>query len=402
MKRAYLILLIILSLLIPAEGVLAYNFYKNPVKETRVEQNVHKTYISTKRDIDLEFAKLDKVTKQPKNLNDVYVTGWIPDWDIPNGLTTLEDQKEVFDGISPVWFYVNEDGTLEDTTYSNGPTLKSFASDNNLELVPSIALFDADTISKVLNSEENLNKHIDAIVNMTVDNNYKGIDLDYESVFLADKTLFFKFLQTVSTKLKEKGKLLSFTVLPKWGDYIDYPTLPQTRRVEDYKKIADLVDEFRIMTYDFNGRGSNTAGPVAPLKWMESTIKYAISLGIPRNKILLGIPTYSYDWGERPLEPDDVDIINWYGNLITDTPLEAGVAYFNKQINQVRNGYTLTETFNNAWGEVVGTYNYKGENRIIVFPNEESWKLRKQLAADYGLKGIAYWRIGDEDGLKLQ
>ncbi|MFS8131430.1 MAG: glycosyl hydrolase family 18 protein [Candidatus Dojkabacteria bacterium] len=400
-KKFYIGLILTITILIAAEGAGAYYFYKHPIKETVTEAINNKVYVSSETEADLEYQQLDSINKQPKNLSDVYVTGWIPDWDIPNGLSTLKDQVSIFKGVSPVWFYLEDDGSLKETPYSNGPDLTDFASSKNLDLVPSIALFDAATISKVLNDEVLFNKHIDNIVNMAVDNNYKGIDLDYESVYLSDKTLFFNFLKTLSQRLKDKGKLLSFTVLPKWGDQIDYPTLPQTRRVEDYKRISDLVDEFRIMTYDFFGRSSSQAGPVAPLKWMEYVLKYAIKDGVPRDKILLGIPTYSYDWTERPLAPDDIDVINWYGNLTPNT-LENGVAYFNKQVNQVRSNYTLTEKFNSVWGEVVGTYNYKGENRIIVFPNEDSLKLRKQLAADYGIKGITYWRIGGEDGLKLQ
>ena len=403
-KRFYIILIILSALIITAEGVAAYYFYKHPVKKTVTEIISNKNYVSTKSDADLEYLQLDQIQKHPKNLSDVYVTGWIPDYDIPNGLATLKEQSSVFKGVSPVWFYAQEDGSLKETLYSNGPELTNFASEKNFDLVPSIALFDAPTFSKVLNSEDLINTHVSNIVNMTVDNNYKGIDLDYEALYLADKDKFFDFLKKLSDQLHSKSKILSFTVLPKWGDNIDYPALAQTRRVEDYKRIADLSDEFRVMTYEFSGRKSPLAGPLAPLKWMEYTIKYMINLGIPRDKILLGVPTYSYDWSERPLAADDLDLINWYDVIKQNSnpSLEDGVAYFNKQINQVRNNYDLTETFNDAWGEVIGRYNFKGTNRIIVFPNEESFKLRKQLAADYGIKGITYWRIGGEDGLKLQ
>ncbi|MEO6728363.1 MAG: glycosyl hydrolase family 18 protein [Candidatus Dojkabacteria bacterium] len=399
-KRVYIIIILIFALLIAAEGAGTYYFYKHPIKETVTETINNKNYVSTKSAAQIEVTQLDAIAKQPKNLSDVYVTGWIPDWDIPNGLSTLEDRYSIFKGISPVWFYANDDGSLKETPYSNGPDLSNFTSEKNLELVPSIALFDSATISKVFNSGA-LQSHIDNIVNMTVDNNYKGIDLDYEAILLSDKILFFDFLKKLTDQLHSKGKILSFTVLPKWGNEVVYPGFPQTRRVEDYKRIGDIVDELRIMTYDLFGRKSQQAGPVAPLKWMEYTLKYVINEGVPRNKILLGIPTYSYDWSERPLAQDNLDLIDWYLPA-SGTVLEDGVAYFNKQINQVRNNYTLNEKFNETWGEVVGTYNYKGTNRIIVFPNEESLKLRKQLAADYGIKGIAYWKIGSEDGLKLQ
>ncbi|MBE0573830.1 hypothetical protein IH575_02930, partial [Candidatus Dojkabacteria bacterium] len=53
------------------------------------------------------------------------------------------------------------------------------------------------------------------------------------------------------------------------------------------------------------------------------------------------------------------------------------------------------------WGEMMGEYDYGGVTRVVVWPNNESIQLRKQLAADYGIKGIAYWRLGDEGSLQL-
>lgn len=400
MKKLLVFTSLFLIVLITTEVIVSAYLYANPITERRTEEKINKIYNSSKSDVELEYEALDKVQKQPKSIDELFVTGWIPDWDIPDGLKTLQANVGTFDGVSPVWFYLEADGTLKETPFTNGPALTDQVEKDNLELIPSIALFDAETLSSVLRSPENTDRHINTILDYAVENDYDGIDLDYESTFLADKELFYSFIEKLSKKLKQNGKKLIFTALPKWGDFITYPTLPQTRRVQEYKRLADLVDEFRIMTYDFYGRSSEKAGPVAPLEWMEYTIKYAIHVGIPREKIILGVPTYSYDWGDRELAPTDVDIINWYGNL-TANPLEEGVAYFNSQVNLVRSRYTLIETFNDKWGDAIGTYDYKGQKRTIVFPTEKSFELRKQLAADYGLKGIAYWRLGDEDGLKL-
>lgn len=45
---------------------------------------------------------------------------------------------------------------------------------------------------------------------------------------------------------------------------------------------------------------------------------------------------------------------------------------------------------------MVMKYNASGIGRTIVYPNERSINDRKQLAADYGIKGVVYWRLGDE------
>lgn len=353
---------------------------------------------SSRSDKDIEFEQINSVEKQTKDTNDLFVTGWIPDYDIPDGLNVVKEQKDNFDSISPVWFWVNENGSLQKNGYTNGKEFIAFTNQNNIELIPTITLFDHEILNKVLNSDENFNRHINEIVKNVVDNQYDGIDLDYESTYLKDKDKFFDFLEELSSQLHALDKKLVFTVLSKWGDLVEYNSLPQTRLTQDYKRISDLVDEFRIMTYDFYGAGSVKAGPIAPLEWMEFVIKYAIYTGVPREKIVLGVHTYAYDWTERDIAT----------NIVVDNEFKVGLfgnsdpadAYFYKDVEKVKNQYNLTENFNDKWGEAIGEYTFENQKRIVVYPTQKSFELRKELAAEYGLKGVAYWRVGDSGSLK--
>ncbi len=154
------------------------------------------------------------------------------------------------------------------------------------------------------------------------------------------------------------------------------------------------------MTYDYYGSSSDIAGPVGPIDWIETVIKYAIKEGVPREKLFLGIATYSYDWTEREIAPDKIDFFNWTGNL-GDSEKERGVALFNGGINVIKAGYNLEISYNDNWEEAVGRYTYGSSPQIVVFPTQRSFDARKELAASYGLKGVAYWRIGDEGELKF-
>ncbi len=361
-------------------------------KEFSVENIIKNPLIS-------ELDNIRQVQKKPKPVEDLYVTGWLPDWDIPNSFTSVKENVSSFDGISPVWFWVNEDGSLKETPYMNDPEFINYAKQNNLELIPTITLFDAEILSKILNNEENFSRHIDAIMNQVIDNNYDGIDLDYESTYLKDKEKFFDLLEQLALKLAEADKTFVFTVLPKWGTEVYYNGLPQTRMVQDYKRIADLVDEFRIMTYEYTGRKNRYYGPVAPVAWMEDTIRYAIFSGVPREKILLGIHTYSYNYTEREKLPN----LNYYPSFEpqNDDSKEDALAHFPSDVEEVLAANKVEVTFEEEWGEAIGTYtSASGIKRYIVFPTQESINMRKQLAADYGLKGVTYWRVGSEGELK--
>lgn len=345
-----------------------------------------------------EVEKLKNIPKNPKTPAELKIMGWIPDWDLADGFTTLKQYN--FNSVSPFWLLPQEDGSIKEVLNKVNPEIISYADQNNIELIPTIPLFDGNIFSTIFNDEARYQKFINEVISRVDKYNYDGIDLDFEEIKLEDKEIFFKFLKEITQKVHERNKLVSFTVLPQWSNEISYIGHPQTRAVQDYLEISTIVDEFRIMTYDYYGRNSIKAGPVAPLEWMERVIQYAIFSGVPREKIVLGIPTYLYDWSDREiatqinLSGDEIGL----GSLLG---LEPGEAYYGSGLQKVVNNYNFQSTFNSDWGEAIGRYEYQGKSRIVVFPTNESILLRKELAAEYGVKGIAYWRLGDEGELKL-
>lgn len=349
--------------------------------------------------VDLEFQKFDKVDKQSYDVSNIHVAGWIPDWDLADGLQTMKNNSGNIDSSSPVWFFVNADGSLKTISAANNQELINYTKQNNLELIPTIQDFSGDNMSLVLNNPESMQRHINEIVDMTMKNNYDGIDIDYEAFYLKDRGVFFEFMEKLYNELRNRNKKLVFSVLPKWGDEIYYPNSPQTRRAHDYERLATVVDEIRVMTYDFFGRDTKI-GPLAPMEWMKRVTQYMISIGIPRNKIVLGINTYGYDWVNKEVAVE-IDYKDPIYNYINTTPTESAAALYNISVNKIKRNYSYTEFFNDEWGEMLLYYTYQDEGRTVVYPTEKSYNLRKQLAAEYGIKGVAYWRFGDEDGTRL-
>lgn len=394
-KNAFTTTLLVFLLI--ASIVLNTYFYVNPQITYSYRNSPYVVYYSNKTATQLEIEELQKVDRS--QTSDIYVTGWIPDWDLKDGLTTLKAQQNSFDSISPFWLLPQEDGTIKEVLNNANPEILSFAKKNNIKIIPTVPLFDFELLSKILNNKESFERHINEILNRVDKYDYDGIDLDYEATSLSDKKLFFDLLERLSGEMKSRNKTFVFTVMPKWGNELSYPSLPQTRLVQDYKMIADLVDEFRIMTYDFFGRTTTEAGPIGPLEWLERVLQYTIQEGVPRSKIVLGVHTYAYDWSDRPVAPS-VDLVNWYGNLANIQGLDPGDAYYYSAVEKVMKEYELKYEFNSVWGEAVGRYMFEGKQRIVVFPTQQSIDMRKKLAREYGIKGIAIWRVGDEGSLK--
>ncbi len=403
-NRTFIIFIAFLIFIIIIESIISIYLYAKP--QTKVIEIIDEdiVYYSDKTVADFEYEEISKVAKKPKNINDVFVTGWIPDWDIADGFNSVKNREGTFDGFSIFWLLPQEDGSLKEVKNNLNPEIISYAKSKKIELIATLPLFDSRVLNKILNNPESYRRHIDQILQKVDQYDYDGIDLDYESIYLFDKKLFFQFLTELAEKLHSKNKKLVFTVSTKFGDefqIIEYPSFIQTKMVQDYKKISDIVDEMRIMTYEFTDRSSAKAGPIGPLKWVEHIIKYAIYAGVPREKLVIGVHNYMYDWSDRNLANDDLNLLKWYSEIKVDSSLPRATAFYHKELAKIKQNYEYTEAFNEPWGEMVMKYNSKGQTRIIVYMNNKSIQMRKQLAADYGIKGVAYWRLGDEEGLAL-
>jgi spore germination protein YaaH len=365
----------------------AYYLYSNRQTQFVTEYRTVVFERSNKSVIEFEEEQLAKVDySTPSNIE---VGGWIPDWDMVDGLKSVESQ-EGLDYISPVWFILGEEERLKANSYANGPGIMEQVEERGLSLVPAILQLNVDNLSRHLKDQKAIDKHIDNILGWVDEFDYDGIDLDYEVIYLKDKKNFYSFLKQLSDELHSRGKILAMAVLPIWYGSESSTSSPQTRKVQDYSEIAEYLDEVRLMTYELFYSGSQVAGPIAPINWMEATIRYAIATGIPRNKIVLGIPTYSYDWTDRDLAGDKIEYNNMGQAYYRPTNLENGVPLFNVSIEKIKIEYEYTEEYNEVWEDMVLKYKFNDTDRVVVYPNQRSLDARKAMAVKYGLKGVAY------------
>lgn len=344
---------------------------------------------------------------EPLDLNsdqEFYYTGWIPSWGSAIGKTSLEANAQLFGSISPVWYGVNEDGSLMDRRPADYAAVEAVATEEGIELIPAIAMFDHELFTKVLQNEANFNRHVDQLVNMAANPDYAGIDLDYESTKLDDKDKYFEFIKKLDARLEALNKKLIITVLPKWGDNVTYPSLVETRQVQDWGRLAVYADEIRIMTYDYTFSKSAYPGPIAPLTWMRSVIEYAIEQ-VPEDKLVLGIHLYSYEWYlEYPSKAEyekssQLSFTEDTNNNPQDNPGQARAYTYNTVKKAI--GENKGEEMDYE-GERIFRYQKtndstgKYEDRVLVYLSPQGVQERIDLAKEYNLKGVAFWRLGNE------
>ncbi len=136
---------------------------------------------------------------------------------------------------------------------------------------------------------------IDALVrNMARECEYTGadgVDLDFEALPPSQRFAYGDFVRKLSDALHARQKMLSIcTASPCRSEARDHG-LPFL----DTSWLAHYADHLRPMNYDFFYPSSPILGPTSTASWARDRMAYLVCQ-VPRQKIIMGLPTYSVDW----------------------------------------------------------------------------------------------------------
>lgn len=295
-----------------------------------------------------------------------------------NGETTSADvlgQVANTQGLSvdsPTWFELADDGgTLKDT--SDASVVRTLA-EAGIEVMPLVHnQFDQQLTTRFLASDAAQKTFISGLVSKLAELNVSGVNLDFENVSKDDRSAFTKFVTALASAVHAKGMKLSID-LPrgdvKWNHLTAY----------DHAALANVVDTMIIMAYDEHWTGSKEPGSVAGLAWTEEGVRQFLSYGIPRGKLMLGIPFYVRVWqldGSGKLVGSRAVYMKDIGRLISET----GAA-----------GVKDAES-----GQMKYTYKQNGYTYQFWAETPETTAARVNIAKKYDLAGVAAWRLGYED-----
>jgi spore germination protein len=141
----------------------------------------------------------------------------------------------------------------------------------------------------------------------------------------------------------------------------------------DYNVLGPLVDIAAIMTYEW-GWQSGPPRATAPLPFVKRSLDYALSNNIPRNKILMGLTLYGYDW-ELPDTPE---------NLAKTVTLPV--------VWDLGRTYHASINFDNDVKQPYMNYvNNQGKAHTVWFEDALSHYYKYQLSKEYRLRGAFYW-----------
>jgi spore germination protein YaaH len=343
------------------------------------------------------------------------IGGWLVRWGGGKGLDDAAKHINTFDTLSPFSYEVTHDGNVSDVLKLSSSQWKNVlteAKKNSVTIIPSFLWMDTQAMKTVLQSETKRDTLVKQIASIVIDMNVNGADIDFEWMNDTDHPAFIIFLKNLKVQLGKK--ILTCSIEAKMPS-----SYPEEKQALDayYRDLGAVCDEVRIMAYDMRFSDPVLAKkevapyiPSADVRTVRDSVNY-IATSIPREKIVLGVALYGYEYEVTEYATSTSYRLLWsfspsYAkSLIAKRSLkvehkESGEAYAiyegnKKQVPSKSFQSTAPFVTETELKEIRTPYN------VIWWSDTKAVEGKIELAKNLGLKGISLFRLdGDtDDGL---
>jgi spore germination protein YaaH len=213
---------------------------------------------------------------------------------------------------------------------------------------------------------------IAALVELVKKRHASGVNIDFEQVPVSQRVNLVKFAEELIATFRSQapGTEISFAI----------PAVDWSKSY-DMVALSVLCDYLVLRGYDYNWRGSKTAGPVAPLQGSLSisrSVETYLASGVAPGKLVVAVPYYGYDW---PVQDGKVHAATTGpGTAIVYRAAKEGAAEHGRNFDAATQSpyyrYQNGETWHQAWYE-----------------DAESLRAKYDLVKSRGLAGAGIWAL---------
>jgi spore germination protein len=288
-----------------------------------------------------------------------------------DSLASLKANVASLTHVSPYYYSLKVDGTID--ARAEQPTTTAFLRANGVKILPMISTSaQHDAFHALLDTAEEQDRLVSAIVGLVSGKEYDGIQIDFEGLNPTDRALLADFMRRLHGRLAPLGKLTTMAVAAKASDV-------QTGwgGVYDYAALAPHVDLVVLMAYDYHYQNGKTPGAIAPIGWVRTVAQFG-AREFGAGKTLLGMPLYGMDWNTAKGPPART-------LRMADGPALAARP-------GATSGYSVVDDA--TW---VRYTDEVGDAHEGWYEDERSVAAKLQVMTDLGLAGFATWRLGQEN-----
>ncbi len=294
--------------------------------------------------------------------NYVDISAWLVDWSLDKGLNEIETSNVELSSIEVFAAYFNdkEEVFLDKKILSN---INKISNQKYLTVVNDIVYDDktskqkdGDIISRILLNDIRREEHINNVVDLVVENNFDGLELDYEKIDEKVWDKYILFIDEIGQKLKKHNKKLRVVL--------------EARSPIDKQKLPDEY-EYVMMAYNLYGYHSGP-GPKADKSFIKNLCKKTKE---NLNNIRIAFSLGGFDWNENEKKP----------KALTSSQIDEIIN--NNNVNLTRDKNSDAIYFN--------YYDVDNNKHTVWYSDNETIKSWIKIAKDNGISKFALWRLGD-------
>lgn len=269
--------------------------------------------------------------------------------------------------ISPTWFSVT-DGTGKISSLASADYVK-LAHDAGREVWGLI-----DNFNEAFDETTDLayasvrSRIIEQLLAEAASCGMDGINVDFENLKEAGIPHYLQFLRELTSAAHAQNLVVS----------VDTPVPQAYTMYYQRGEQARFVDYMIVMAYDEHFAGSEEAGSVSSLPFVQQAVEEMTRV-MPADQVICGIPFYTRVWTEK------------FGqSAITSEVLGMDGAKNYAKENQ------MTETWDASLGQNVATVETSDARYTIWMEDEQSMEEKLKVIQSADLAGVAEWKLGFE------
>jgi spore germination protein YaaH len=220
-----------------------------------------------------------------------------------------------------------------------------------------------------LNNSKGIKQVIQEITDNAQKNHLDGLNLDIEQIPTTDRDAFSQFVMGLSKAIKQYHMTLSIDLQPESKDN-------QASLSSFNQQLGQYSDYIVFMGYDEHWSTDSTPGPVTSLQWLDSNIRQLIQTGIPPQKLLLGLPSYTRIWQ-----------VDQNGNAITS------LALANEYVSTLMEQNNRHEFWDPTQAVYKISYTKNGNLYKVWLTNDRSLQAYFNLIDEYHIAGVGFWNL---------
>ena len=269
--------------------------------------------------------------------------------------------------ISPTWFSVtDETGTISSLASADYVKLAHDAGREVWGLIDNFnEAFDETTDLAYASVRSRI---IEQLLAEAASCGMDGINVDFENLKEAGIPHYLQFLRELTSAAHAQNLVVS----------VDTPVPQAYTMYYQRGEQARFVDYMIVMAYDEHFAGSEEAGSVSSLPFVQQAVEEMTRV-MPADQVICGIPFYTRVWTEK------------FGqSAITSEVLGMDGAKNYAKENQ------MTETWDASLGQNVATVETSDARYTIWMEDEQSMEEKLKVIQSADLAGVAEWKLGFE------